>query len=130
MDVWIDRHRVWQEDDLIAACFDGPMGLAASQRFHARVAAVLAEYGRVYVLLDMARLTGIDAEARRYISDWHKTHRVTAVAVHGAGVTVRALSTLLWHAIRLIARSPMEAVMSPDEASARRWLAEKRARPV
>lgn len=123
------QHLVTQDGDLVKAQIVGAVSRAEAVAFHDMLAQLLAEHGRCYLLVDLTRLASISPEARRYVGEWNRTHRVTAGAAFGASFPARAAIMLLLNAVRLMNRDAPEIFLARDETEARRWLAARRAEP-
>ena len=85
---------------------------------------------RIYLLLDMTGSTGIDAEARRFMATWSRepNRGLLVTVLYGLSFTMRTLVTLTLNAIRLLGRLDSDIQFFTDEAEARGWVAEHRAR--
>lgn len=125
----IGQHRMLVDEDWVELRFVGQVGLRDSVMLHAHLAAVLLDHrGRAYVLADITRMEGLEADARRDMSAWNATHRVTAAAVFGGGFAVRTIVTLALKAIKLRDPDQLELVFTREEPEARAWLLAERAR--
>ncbi len=90
---------------------------------------VIAEYGLAYVLLDARNGTPADAESRRLISHWVRTHPgQTLFAVYGASRTASAVGMLLVNAIRLLSGRQIQLRMFDKSQEAQDWLMSQRER--
>lgn len=125
--LFFGTHRVRQDGELVELQLLGAAGYPETVAFHDMLARVTAEHGRCYLLVDISGLTGIEAKARRYVSEWNRRHRITAGSLYGVGFTARVFITLLLNTIRLMNADPPEVHTARDEAGARRWLAARRA---
>lgn len=121
----VGRHEGWQEDDLVGVRFHGPITGEDARTFLALFGALQQARGRCLLLGDMRDMTGFDADARREVAQWNRTHKLTGVAVYGGSFPIRAVSTLALKAIKLVGRDPEEVLLASDEAEARRWLASR-----
>jgi hypothetical protein len=124
----IGQSRIWREEDIVLARVVGLCDMAVGVPLHERMAEVIQECGRCYVIGDGAGLTGIDPAFRRYASEWHKTHKLTAVLCHGVSFPMRVIVTLVQGAVRLVNGRAFEIVFVRDEAEGRAWIAAHRAR--
>ena len=90
---------------------------------------VIAEHGLAYVLLDARNGTPADAESRRLISRWVRTHPgQTLFAVYGASRTASAVGMLLVNAIRLLSGRQIQLRMFDKSQEAQDWLMSQRER--
>jgi hypothetical protein len=123
------RHRLHQEGDLVQLGFAGALTLADVTALRSRVEEVIRCEGRCFVLADLAGLTGMAPDARRYLSEWGRSPRrpIAGTALYGGNFATRVLTTLVLNAIQLMGRSPVDVVFKADEAEARRWLTARRA---
>jgi hypothetical protein len=122
----LGRHRARQVDDVIEVAFVGPLMLAEAVALHERIAEVFAERGSCYLLADLAALEGLGPDVRRYIGEWHKTHRLSGAALHGASVAMRAIASLTVKAIGMLGNHRTPVVFLRDEPEARRWISARR----
>jgi hypothetical protein len=127
----IGQHRIWLEDGLVVARLVGPFTGVDAPPFHAFLDEVFAASGPLFMLADMAAMSGFEAEARRYTAAWNAKRRIGAVALIGTSTAVRVMASLLVRAIQVVNRRPPAPVeFFKDEAEARRWLTAKRAERV
>lgn len=91
---------------------------------------VAEKHPRFYLLLDMKDSTGIDAEARRFMATWSRepNRGLVATVLYGIGFAMRTMVTLTLNAIRLLGHVGSDIQFLKDEAEARGWVAEHRAR--
>ena len=90
---------------------------------------VIAEHGLAYVLLDVCNGTPADAESRRLISRWVRTHPgQTLFTVYGASRTASAVGMLLVNAIRLLSGRQIQLRMFDKSQEAQDWLMSQRER--
>lgn len=125
----IGPHRVSREGDVIGMKFVGPLTLAHVEVLRELMHLVRGEHGRCYMLADSAGLTGIEAEARKALSEWGKTNpddQISGVGVHGINFAMRALSVLTLAALKLMTRRPVVIHFASDEADARAWIDARR----
>ena len=124
------RHEFWYEGDVFGARFRGPITRRDVELLRQAVEAVADEHARSYLLVDLQGSTGIDAEARKYLAEWSKApdRGLVGTAVYGTGIMMRALVTLSLNAVKLLGHQKGELHFVKDEAEARRWAEEHRAR--
>jgi hypothetical protein len=120
-------HRGRQVGDLLEMEFHGPVSLKDGVGLLDHAARMLAEHGTCYLLCDVTDVSSIDADARRYMSEWNRTHRTSASALYGASFGLRAIVTLLINAIALLGLERPTLQFFRDEPEARRWLDVRRA---
>lgn len=119
------EHSIARERDQCTLVIVGQLALVHAQQVHAVVDEALDRFGTAYVLVDSTRAGELPADTRRWIAQWHKTRRVSAVAVFGAGLLTRTLLTLLLNAASLLRKHPIPSVFVRSESAAREWLAER-----
>ena len=124
------RHEFYYEGDILGMRFRGPITRRDLEALRKGLEALATETPSFYLLTDMAECTGIDPEARKYMSEWAKAPDVGLVAtvVYGNGFMMRALITLTLKAIKLLGQREATIHFVKDEAEARRWISEDRAR--
>lgn len=110
---------------------DGPVTRADGEAMRAVMEAALDDGFRCYLIADMSGCTGIDAEARKYMSEWSRdgAQALSGVATYGVGFTLRAVLSLTMAAIRFLGREQIEVVFVRDEAEALKWVDAQRDRP-
>lgn len=96
--------------------------------YHAMAEEAYAQHGSYFGLIDITHLTIINAEARRWMADWTRTHEVSGCAVFGGGLLQRTVVTLLSRAIALIRPTPFQVMLFKTEEEARAWIAKERMR--
>ena len=119
-------HHGRQIGELVEFRLEGRLCLPDAVTLHERMAAVIEEHGRCFLLCDLTTASTVQPEARRYMSEWNKTRGATAVATFGANFAMRAVATLIVNAIHLLGSNRVEIVFLRDEAEARQWLATRR----
>lgn len=124
----VGRHRLRTEEDLVTLRMDGDMVLDETRQIHAELERVLAEVGRAFVLVDMSHGRNTAPDARRFIAEWNRRHRVSGAVIFGCSVPQRAAATLVFAAIRLFRPSMFPLAMLKTEAEARAWIEEHRSK--
>lgn len=109
--------------------FDGPMTRDDAVGMRAMMEAALADGTRCWLVADMSGCTGIDAEARKYMTEWSRDGaRVLAgVTAYGLSFAVRAIVSLTLAAIKFLGRQQAHVMFFKDEAEALKWVAAQRA---
>ena len=116
-----------------APTMGGPRVMATVNTYLAEVRRTLVEIGAAggpcFFLADMHGCTSIDAEARKYLSEWSKTgiEKPTAVAAYGIDFAMRALITLTLTAIKFLGLRRIEVALLKDAAEMEAWLTDRRA---
>ena len=123
----IGTHHVVQIDDLVEVQFRGALTRDDAVVLHERLRQIFAERGSCYLLADLGGISTMTPDARRFMGEWNKAHRISGVALYGGNFAIRALATLTANAIRLLGSHQTEVVFPRDEAEARRWIATHRA---
>lgn len=125
---FVGRHRLRTEGDVVFLQMDGDMVLDESKQIHAELERVLAEVGSVFVLVDMSYGRNTAPDARRFIAEWNRRHRVSGAVIFGGRVPQRAAATLVFAAIRLFRPGMFPLAMLKTEAEARAWIVEQRSK--
>jgi hypothetical protein len=125
----VGHHRFEHGDDALHVVFDGPVSSADFAEVRRALVEIGAAGGPCFFLADMHGCTGIDAEARKYLSEWSKTgiEKPTAVAAYGIDFAMRALITLTLTAIKFLGLRRIEVALLKDAAEVEAWLTDRRA---
>lgn len=125
----IGAHRLIVDGDWAELTAVGPLEIPESTEVHAVLARMLADNaGRGYLLADITRLDGMGPEVRRQMSAWNAEHRLTAAATFGGSFPMRTILTLALKAIKFKDSKQLDVLFARDEAEARRWLTDYRAK--
>lgn len=119
-------HELTIEDDLVHMRINGSYTLTDAQESHAVIAEVLAQKGRVLVLTNSFGSDALKPEVRRFLAEWNRDHKATAVAIFGNSAVLRAMLSLVMRAIDIFRKSPLPTVLVATEAEGRAFLAEQR----
>lgn len=124
----IGRHAMWRSGDILGMQFSGPLTRVDIEGLRGVVHTVLAEHGDCYIIGDLGRGVGIEADARKYMAQWsrERTDMVGGCAVHGMSGPMRMILKLTLAAIRLLGEQQIEVAFVKDEAEAGQWIAAKR----
>jgi hypothetical protein len=117
---------VYVDGDLVHTVCNGETTLAMVQEYFPLVERVLAEKGRVFLLADASKTIAISSEARRYITEWSKTHRLTAVANVVTSPVARAMMTMVTRAMNLLGQPSPRTVFVSTLAEAQAFVAAQR----
>jgi hypothetical protein len=125
----IGRHRAWRTGDLLRMTFDGSMTRDDAVGMRAMMEAALADGTRCWLVADMSGCTGIDAEARKYMTEWSRdgARALSGVTAYGLSFAVRAIVSLTLAAIKFLGRQQAQVMFFKDEAEALKWIAAQRA---
>lgn len=121
-------HRYYRDGDLAFFEVHGPFTLADAQWMFSVAESIERDHGYVLSAFDNRDGPGMTADARRYTSEKSRERLVlSASAIIGASMAVRAMTILLINVARLAGKpaSPVHFCASPQEAIA--WLATQRA---
>lgn len=121
-----DELRLVVEQDTLLVAPVGDYSLAQAQQVHAELERMLKQHARIYLLVDQSRAGHIRPETRRFVSAWHRAHKLSGIALFGGSLLTRAAATLL---ISVVSRFQSEAVptmFTKTEGEARSWLAAQR----
>lgn len=125
----ISTHRLRVEGDTVLTRYIGVPELEHVMAIHQRFDGVLAEHGRLFVINDMSRSGIPTAEARRWIAEWARSHKIVAIVNFGASLTVRMLQSLILNAAALLGTQPsVRTTNCANEAEAFAWIAAHRGR--
>lgn len=120
-------NEVYVEDDLIFSVSRQPTTLESVKTYFAAVEPLFLRYGHAFMLTDATRTLEVTAEARRYIAEWGKTHRVIASALFGTSGATRAMLQLVTSAMKLVGKNGDQNIrFFSQESEARAWLDEQR----
>ena len=98
----VGAHTIEVIDDLVIATSRGHWDLAQLEVLIATWESVLRAEGRLYYIGDFSQGMELPSQGRRRVVDWAKTHEVAAIALCINSLPVRALSTLVLRAARLV----------------------------
>lgn len=128
LETWqeIGPHRAGTEEDVMFIQIVGPLSLEDTKTFCSLGEAVLAEYGRLFVICNLHQSKSFSPEGRKFLAQWNAKHSVTAVAQYGVNVVAQAITVLLTAAIRLFGGRAIELKRVKDEAEGRAWIAEQK----
>jgi hypothetical protein len=120
----IGRHRTSRAGNLMRMWFVGAIGRDDLIGMRRVMSEMLAEGAGCYLLGDMQACTGIEAGARKYMTEWSKTggDMVSGTAVYGVSFAVRTIVTLTLSAIKFLGLEQGVVVMVKDEAEGLRWI--------
>src|SRR5205809_571647 len=103
----IGTHRVLVAGDTVLTRYIGVPELVDMMAIHQRFDRVLAEHGRLFVINDM-RHSGIPSpEARRWLGEWARNHKIAGIANFGASFPIRMLQSLILRATGLLSPHPV-----------------------
>lgn len=124
----IGQHALHRRGDLVTFHIHGSLTRPDLVRLREALADVIRDTGRCFLVADLGHATGIDTEARRYMTEWSRqnTDWIAGTAVHGVNFALRALLTLTLKAIKLVGTQQVEFVFVKDEPEALRWIAARR----
>lgn len=120
----IGPHKASRTGDLMRMSCTGAVKRGDAEGMRAMMDAAVAEGVRPYLVADMSDCTGIEAEARKYMTEWSRTapQQLSGVAVYGVSFALRAIVSLTLGAIRFLGKQSAEIVFVKDEAEALRWV--------
>jgi hypothetical protein len=126
LQVELGTHTLTQDGEQLRLWFHGPLTLPQAQQLRARIEE-LTRVGRCFMLVDMSELTTMEPDARRFLSDWGRASdmHISGAALFGTSFAMRAMTTLILSAIRVLGQREIHVVFVRDEAEARAWLAER-----
>lgn len=123
---FVGPHEVRLEGDLLCVRFVGPYLPDEARQILTLGDQLYRQHGGCYMLADARLGHAPGPETRRVIAMWPYLGTYVA-AVHGAGTGLRALTTLMVGAQRLLrVRQPIRTELFEGEAEARAWLLEQR----
>jgi hypothetical protein len=119
----IGSHRSQIDGDVVTLRWFGDLLPQDVTDMHAQMATVLETHPLVFVVIDARAVHSIGRDTRRVGSDWPHIHRIGAVAVVGASLTVRAALTIVRSVAKVMSRkgvAPMNFAETEEEARA--WI--------
>jgi hypothetical protein len=122
----IGVNTVYEDDDLLHTVCNGETTLQMVQDYLKLAERILAEKGRVFLLSDASKTLAITSDARRYITEWSKTHQITAVANVVNSPVVRAMMNLVTAAMRMRGQPAPRTIFVSKLADAQAWIVEER----
>lgn len=122
----IGTHSISLEGDTLFVVQNGTFHLDDAQKTHDLVEKVLYSVGRVFVLVDQSQAGSTSSEARRYIADWNKKHKVSGAAIFGGGPIARTASALAVSVIQFLRKEPLPVAFFATEKEARAWVVKLR----
>lgn len=124
--VFVGRHRLWQEGDVLRVEHRGPMSHTEYDAMLALLQDAVAHRGIRYYLMDLTHAGPPTPEARRRMSQSEERLDVIIVAF-GASWMMRTVTAMVQRARALLGRRPsVEFQLKATEAEARAWIAEHR----
>ena len=129
--VTVETHQVgvnvvYVDGDLVHTVCLGETTLAMCKEFFVLVERVLLAKGRVFLISDTSKTIAITRDARRYITEWSKTHRLTGVANVVVSPVARAMLTLVTGAMKLLGQPTSRSIFVSTLGEAQAWVAAQR----
>ncbi|MBL9007847.1 MAG: STAS/SEC14 domain-containing protein [Myxococcales bacterium] len=124
------KHIQRREDDLIVFEADGVIEEADVEATLQISADILRTHPQYWILVDLRKLTGVEATARRRAATSPQNKQLAGVAAFGASTLMRSLITLIVRAMVMLGHSQLVMRFFETEAEARAWLAEQRTPPT
>lgn len=118
----IGAHQITVDGDTIHLVVRGDFLLEDAKQVNAEVEAVLYGLGRAFILADQSSARATPPDARRYLVDWSRKHRVSAAVMFGGSVATRTVATLILTALRIFKADSVPTCFTATEAEARAWL--------
>ena len=131
MPTWetLGAHRYYSQDDLLLFEIHGLFTLADTQGMFVLSERVEKKYGYTLTTFDARKVSGMAADARKYVGERSRKHRpVGATAIVGASFPIRALISLLQNATRLFGNPVPPTLFCATVEEALHWLAQHRPR--
>ena len=119
-------HTVLIEADLLRIATHGPLSAVAIEQLFQRIATVLREHGRAYLLVDARRGISLDHATRRQVTQLTVKFVPTAVAVFGATVPQQAMLILMGSVVQVVRGKRVPLRLSRSESEAEAWLLAQR----
>lgn len=117
----------WEPPDLGILRYDGYVDAVMVRSLSAQSRGLLLAQPRVFMLVDVTRLTKISAEARRLSADGSKNLNLRGVAIVGASPVMRVVAGLVSRAVELLShRADNPTRFFDSEREARAWIAARR----
>jgi hypothetical protein len=125
--VQIGEHRLEVDGDTLLIRAEHEVTLEDAARSHAVAKRIYAEHGYFYQIIDAARGRTPSPEVRKRMAETSKDIDC-AIVIINAGAIMRAAATLMLGALRYVSGRQRTVVFLKDEAEARAWIANHRAR--
>lgn len=131
----IGKHLLQIDGDILFTAYRGRLSLAEMEQV---ITAMEQGFeGPYYAILDYSEMTGMDADARKRITEWTSARLrsgapdrgFSGAAIYGASVTMRAVTILVQSAIRLLGKRQIPVVFVKNQEQARLCIAEMKQRP-
>jgi hypothetical protein len=121
-----DELRLVVEQDTLLVAPVGDYSLAQAQKVHAELERMLKQHAKIYLLVDQSRSGHIRPETRRFVSTWHRAHKLSGIALFGGSLLTRAAATLLISVVSRFQSDAVPTMFTKTEGEARKWLAAQR----
>jgi hypothetical protein len=127
--VTIGRHPYSLTGDTLHIHFDGTISVSDLEALRAVITSLLEQAGHSFVIGDMARSTGLDPDARKYLGEWSKQQsgKNSLSVTYGLSFATRTMITLAVNAMKLLGKQDINVVLVKTEAEALAWVEEQRA---
>ena len=117
----------WEPPDLGHILYDGTVDGAMVNALYAQTRRFLLLQPRVFMLVDLTRLSRISAEARKLSAEGSKGLNLRGVAIVGASPLMRVVAGLVSRAVELMGnRADNPTRFFETEREARAWIAARR----
>ena len=125
----VGKHQVEINGDTLLVRWVGAPSLAELQAIGGLQDQLIAEYGRVFYVMDMRRAGIVAPEARLFLKDRAAPRPIIGPVVFGMSLPVRAILTLILRGIQLKHQyKRFESAFVKDEAEALSWVVRVRKR--
>lgn len=131
MPTWepLGTHRYYNQDDLLLFELHGVFTLADTHGMFIASERVEQKYGYTLTAFDARAVSGMAADARRYVGERTRLHRPEgATAVVGASFPIRTVISLLQNAARLFGKPIPASLFCATVEEAIHWLELERPR--
>lgn len=122
----INQHGVKVDGDVLFIRFIGEYAPDEARTIMTLLCRLYEEHGHVFFLGDVSQAAVPGPETRRVIAEWRLPGDNLPSAYFGASWTIRAVTSLIHSAMRMLGRNTSPSYYAKTEAEARAWLDEQR----
>jgi hypothetical protein len=122
MQATIGSHDVRLSGDVVVGKLRDSFTVEHARDYFAFLQGVQDKIGPFFILTDISELKGMDASARRWMTDQSQEFKCRGAAMYGASLTSRTVITLLLRALALFRPSIVPMTFTKNEQEAQAWL--------
>ena len=118
----------FEEPDTLFSFGVGETDGESMRAFNKHCEALAARHGKLYLITDMTRSTGMTPEARKLSTEYSSGNPFNGMVFFGASFTMRTIVNMMVRAGQLLGRNDGAMQFVQNEAEARAWIADLRAK--